>query len=146
VCSSDLEISLIGRICEIPEHLFFRRDHPDAYSRRFYEKGLGSGAKAANSYQKRGAWWKETSQFSIASLKNCVEYFGSVRRVPLKWQERLLCYTEINRWFLRDGWMLVGNDFENAFLNRSRFGRKLASGAKLILGNVVIPIFKRMSG
>jgi len=139
------EITLIGRVYEIPECLFFRRDHPDAYSYRFYEQGSVSGAKAADRYQEQVAWWT-ASQFNIAELKNFVEYFRSVRRVPLKWHERLLCYAQVNSWFFREGWMSIGTDVENAFLNRSRFGRKLASGAKLILRNIVIPIFKRMSG
>jgi glycosyltransferase involved in cell wall biosynthesis len=139
------EISLIGRIYEIPEYLFFRRDHPDAYTRRFYEQGSLSSPQAANRYQQQVAWWT-ASQFSIAELKNFVEYFRSVRRVPLKWRDRLLCYAQINSWFFREGWIYMGIDVENAFLNRSRFGRKLASGANLILRNTVIPIFKRMSG
>jgi glycosyltransferase involved in cell wall biosynthesis len=139
------EITLTGRAYEIPECLFFRRDHPNTYSYRFYKQGSVSGAQAADKYREQVAWWT-ASQFNIAELKNFVEYFRSVRRVPLKWHERLLCYAQINSWFFREGWMYIGMDVENAFLNRSRFGRKLASGAKLILRNTVIPIFKRMSG
>lgn len=126
------EISLIGRIYEIPEYLFFRRDHPDAYSTRFCGQGSVSDAQAANRYRENVAWWG-ASQLTIAHLKNCIEYFRSVRRVPLKWHERLLCYAQINSWLLREGWRSIGSDVENAFLNRSRFGRKLASWAKLIL-------------
>ncbi len=139
------EISLIGRAYEIPEYLFFRRNHPDAYSTRFCEQGSVSGAQAAKRYQENCAWWG-ASQLTILHLKTCIEYFRSVRRVPLKWHERLLCYAQINSWFFREGWMFIGTDVENAFLNRSRFGSKLASGANLILRNTVIPIFKRISG
>ncbi len=130
------EISLIGRAYEIPQYLFFRRDHPDAYSSRFYEQGSVSGAQAASRYQEHVAWWT-ANRLTIVHLKNCIEYFRSVGRVPLKWHERLLCYAQINSWFLREGWMLIGSDVENAFLNRSRLGRKLASGAKLILRKIV---------
>jgi len=139
------EISLIGRAYEIPEYLFFRREHPDAYTSRFYEQDSVSGAQAAKRYQEHVSWWA-ASQFKIASLKNCIEYFRSVRRVPLEWNERLLCSAQIIGWFFREGWMSIGVDVENAFIRRSRFGRKLASGANLILRNTVIPIFKRMSG
>jgi glycosyltransferase involved in cell wall biosynthesis len=137
------EICLIGRVYEIPEYLFFRRDHPDAYSSRFCGQGSVSGKRAANRYQENCAWWG-ANQLTIVHLKTCIEYSRSVKRVPLKWHERLLCYAQINSWFFREGWMLLGTDMENAFLHRSRFGSKMASGTKLILRNIVIPISKRI--
>ena len=137
------EISLMGRIYEIPEYLFFRRDHKDAYTRRFYEQGPRSDTHAAERYQEQAGWWTRTSQLNIANVKNSMEYFRSVRRVPLKWHERLLCYAQINSWFLREGWMLVGFDMESAFLNRSRFGRKLASVIRWTLRHAMMPTIKK---
>jgi len=47
------EIGLMGRIYEIPEHLFFRRDHPQAYTRTYYSKNV-----IARDYRNQLAWWR----------------------------------------------------------------------------------------
>ncbi|MEM3088782.1 MAG: glycosyltransferase [Candidatus Bathyarchaeia archaeon] len=98
------EISLIGRIYEIPEYLFFRRDHPDAYTRKHYSKRI-----TAN-YKKESAWWggnKRMVLIIIPNFRNGLEFFKSVSRAPISWHERLLCYKEITRWFYTEGWRLM---------------------------------------
>jgi glycosyltransferase involved in cell wall biosynthesis len=98
------EISLIGRIYEIPEYLFFRRDHPDAYTRQHYSKGVVS------SYKIESAWWtgnKRRTLIISPRLKNCLEFFKSVRRAPISRHEQWLCYKEITRWFYTEGWRLM---------------------------------------
>ena len=120
------EIGLIGRIHEIPEYLFFRRKHSKTYTNRI------EGFRAASSYQMPLAWWNPTKTQRIIFTYNFLEYFRSVRRVPLKWSERLLCYAQIGNWFVREGWMLLGIDVEISLLRRSSLGRKLASAAKIL--------------
>jgi glycosyltransferase involved in cell wall biosynthesis len=98
------EISLIGRIYEIPEYLFFRRDHPDAYTRKHYSKRI-----TAN-YRKESVWWKGNNRMVwiiSPNLRNCLEFFKSVRRAPISRHEQWLCYKEITRWFYREGWRLM---------------------------------------
>jgi glycosyltransferase involved in cell wall biosynthesis len=107
------EISLMGRICEIQEHLFFRRDHPQAYTNRYYSKAV-----IVRDYRNQLAWWTGNSRNALIFLphwKNCLEYIKSVRRVQLKCSERWFCYREIGRWILRDGWELMKWDLVNAF-------------------------------
>ena len=129
------EIGLLGRIYEIPEYLFFRRDHPQAYTRRRCEL-----MRFAIPIM---AWWTNTSWINFTHWKNCSEFFRSVRRVPLKWSERRLCYEQIFRWFIIEGWRLIGGDVEIYFLRRSSLGRKLASAVKLILRRAVISIIEK---
>ena len=108
------ELGLIGRMYEIPEHLFFRRDHPQAYTTTYHSKDV-----LVRDYQNQMAWWKGNKKRSLIILprwKNIFEYFRSVNRVPLKFSERLLCYQEIGRWLLYgDGWGMMRCDLNNMY-------------------------------
>ncbi len=134
------EIGLIGRIVEIEDHLFFRRDHPQAYTRKFCENKL---AINTDRYAEQLYYWRQRDWINFPNWKDCEEFFKSVNRVPLKLSERLLCYDEIFRWFIAEGWLYLSGDIENLFLSRSRLGRKLVPQIKLNLGRTVIPILKR---
>jgi glycosyltransferase involved in cell wall biosynthesis len=135
------EIGLMGRIYEIPEHLFFRRDHPQAYTRKFCENKF---AIDVNNYAEQLAWWVKDDWTSFPNWKDCSEFFRSVRRVRLKWSERLLCYDQIFRWFFKEGWMFMGSDIKNLLLRRSSLGRKLIPVVKLNLRRAVVPLIKKM--
>ena len=107
------ELGLLGRVYELPEQLFFRRDHPQAYTNVFYSK-----IAAIQDYRKQLAWWTGNRSKDIIVLphwKNCLEYFKSVNRVSLKWSDRLLCYREICNWLLREGSGLLKWDLVNEF-------------------------------
>lgn len=93
------EISLINRFYEIPEILFFRRTHPEAAT----EKGF-------TSYKEKLDWWTKQRKQAIylPKLINFLEYFKSVRQIPLSWFERQRCYLQIIKWLMREGWMLIG--------------------------------------
>jgi glycosyltransferase involved in cell wall biosynthesis len=134
------EIALYGRIFEIPEYLFFRRDHPQAYTRKYCEN---QSYKSIDHYRAQMAWWTSASLIDITILRNFGEFFKSVRRVPLKWSDRLLCYEQIFDWFVREGWRLMGADLEKYFLCRSNFGRKFASTVQKILRCTIIPIVEK---
>jgi len=118
------EIFLIGRIYEIPETLFFRRSHPQAFSNMASVKKL--------SYKERMVWWVQSYRFSSEWWRICIEYFKSVRRSPLKWSERLLCYAQILKWIAKLGWILMLDEVGIYFLTRSRLGIKLAPFVKRI--------------
>jgi glycosyltransferase involved in cell wall biosynthesis len=135
------EIGLIGRIHEIPECLFFWRDHPDSYTSIYYGDDRST---SVNRLQKEMAWWSKGGWTSFPHWKNCIEYFRSVNRVQLKWSERLLCYDQIFRWFKEEGWMFMGFDMENFLLWRSRLARKLVPFVLLNLRRTVIPIVRKM--
>lgn len=131
------EIGLLGRIYEIPEHLFFRRDHPEAYTRRFCEHNKYN-------YREKSAWWSKDYYTDFPNWKNCYEFFRSVRRVRLSLLERMLCFDQIFRWFIKEGFLFMENDIEIFLLWRSRLGRKLIPTIKLNLKRTVVPIIKKL--
>ena len=119
------ELSLMGRMIEIPKHLFLRRDHPEAYTSTYYSK-----VQEVIDYRKQLAWWTGKSSKAIIVLphwKNLLEYFRSVNRVKLKFSERLLCYREITRLLFKEkGWKLMRWDLINEFKLRQarlRYGK-----------------------
>jgi glycosyltransferase involved in cell wall biosynthesis len=116
------EISLIGRIIEIPEYLFYRREHAEAYTDSHYSKPV-----RVHDYRTETLIWTGSRVKKLVVLphwRNCLEFFKSVIRIRLAWSERLLCFREITRWFLGKGkgwmkWDLV-NVFELWWIGLSR--------------------------
>ena len=135
------ELGLMGRFHEIPEHLFFRRDHPETYTRKFCEHEFGIDTE---NYGEQLAWWSKDNWTNFPSWKNLFEFLASIRRSKLSCSEGLLCYDEIFRWFVNEGFVFLENDVENILLRRSNIGRKLIPAIKSNLGRTVIPIIKRI--
>ena len=82
------EIGLLGRFHEIPEYLFFNRDHPDR------------SIRACTDLQKSIAWWNPAkaghNAFPYWSL--FYQYLRSVNHFPLSLNERLYCYKHLGKW------------------------------------------------
>lgn len=117
------QLGLIDRLYEIPEILFFRRDHPGTTWRVWGEKS------------EVVAWYdpSKAGRIIFPYWRLCFEYFRSINRVPLSWSDRLLCYIQMTRLFKqrwRQGlpmwrWLVV--DLERAtkqILYRLRRSRK----------------------
>ena len=87
------EIALHGPFHQVPELLYFRRDHPDRGDRRPTVKAV-----CANLDPRR-------ADHSTARL--VVEYVGgylsAIRRSPLSVTDRRRCYAELVRWMLDRG-------------------------------------------
>lgn len=83
------ELALLGKFFELPEHLFFRRDHPQT-SMRAYSKG------------ERVAWFdpKLRNQYGKFYWTIFREYSRSIQDVQagLNPIEKLRCYGEVVRW------------------------------------------------
>ncbi len=135
-----VELSLYGRLYEIPEYLFLRRDHSHAYTKMFC---AGEKFKANKGLDQQKAWWSSDSWLNYTNFKNCLEFFHSVNRAPLTFSERMLCYREIIKWFRKEGWKLFGNDVEQYFLGRSSFGRTSIKVAKKLMSKVGINIVEK---
>jgi len=116
------EIALLGCISEIPDVLFFRRSHPQSY----VDRTEGRSTKEFT-LQEKMAWWTQNDACGFSTWMICMEYFKSVRRSPLKRSKRLLCYSQILKWFVKHGWILMVWDVKSSFFDRSRFGVKLAT-------------------
>lgn len=116
------ELSLMGRIYRIPECLFYFRDHPDSYTSRFYGKVREN---TLDRLRRESAWWFKEGGSHFPHLKNCIEYFRSVNRVPLKLTERFLCCIQILDWILRQGRRFIAMDIFLFLLHYSDLLRRI---------------------
>ena len=115
------ELSLMGVIYEIPECLFYWREHPNSYTTIFY----GANRKnTADRLRAELAWWSKEKGTYFPHWINCIEYFRSVNRVPIKFSERLLCYAQIIGWFKDEGYQFMSGDMLRFLMARSSFARK----------------------
>jgi len=133
------ELSLMGRIYEIPECLFFWREHPNSYTSIFYGKIREDTLERLRA---EAAWWSKESGTYFPHWKNCIEYFKSVNRVKLKLSERFSCYIQIFGWLLEEGRMFLAKDVVLFLLQRSNLAnkilKKIPSSFKRLLGVYVI--------
>ena len=105
------EISLIGRIFEIQEYLFFRRSHSEAYTNSHYSKHV-----RIHDYRTETIWWTGSNKRPLVvwpHWRNCIEFFKSVNRVSMSYSERWLCHREIGRWLLEKGLLWLKGDIAN---------------------------------
>jgi glycosyltransferase involved in cell wall biosynthesis len=134
------ELSLMGRIYEIPECLFYWREHPDSYTSTFY----GSNRKdTLDRLRAEAAWWSKEDGTYFPHWKNCIEYFKSVNRVPLKLYERILCRIQILGWFMEEGRRFMAKDIMLFLLQHSSLASKLMLNAPSNLKQYIMPLTKR---
>ena len=92
------ELSLMGRIYEIPERLFYRRDHGQSYSKIYNRLSRHNLSDPIRDYSNQLAWWGVSKKDFLARLprwKRSFELFRIINRVPLKFSEYLLCNKEL---------------------------------------------------
>ena len=82
------ELGLRGRFHEIPEYLFYSRDHG------------GRSTRVLVQHHMRGAWFDPVlaGKRVLPHWRILVEYVRCIQRVPLSHSERLRCYWELTRW------------------------------------------------
>jgi len=87
------ELALRGRFCEIPEYLFFYREHAEQ------SWGIEYPSRHA-----RESWFDPTrvAKITFPHWRLLLEHLSSIRRVPLNWYEKLLCYVYLGRWAIRN--------------------------------------------
>ncbi|MCW3997063.1 MAG: glycosyltransferase family 2 protein [Candidatus Bathyarchaeota archaeon] len=128
------ELSLMGRIYEIPECLFFWRVHPSSYTSKFYGH---DPVNTLNRLQMETNWWSKKNTTYFPHWKNCVEYFRSVNRVPLSWYERFLCYAQIFGWFVEEGRRFMAKDIILFMSHNSNLASKLIQKSPLSLKRII---------
>lgn len=81
------ELSLYGKFYEIPEFLFYSRDH----SQR------GSRAYDYRQPHRAIVWFdpKMAGKLIFPSWRILAEYMAGINRAPLSWRDHLLCYSEL---------------------------------------------------
>jgi len=107
--SSDMillgELALRGQICEIPEPLFLRRDHP------------GTSVRAYPRSETRAAWFdpSKKGRFEALRWRWLREYGAAIARAPLPVGEKFRCYSELRHWVQWNAGRL-SRDLVKAFL------------------------------
>lgn len=93
------ELALLGRFHEIPEYLFFMRNHPQAHWRVYPTR------------KSRQAWYDpvKVGKITFPHWRLLFEHFKSVKRAPLNWHERTLCYIYLG-WWVRRHWGYLAKD------------------------------------
>lgn len=112
------EIGLRGKLYEVSEYLFHRRDHPQTSGRMF------------NIYQ-RLSWFdpSRSRKLNLVNWKIGYEYFRSINRVGLPWSVRAACYRVNARWFVRRRRALL-EDLKAAVVQILPFSRSIARFAR----------------
>jgi len=116
------ELGLIGRMYEIPECLFYRRTHKQAYTE----------TKRTQDSSTKLRWWTQSGRINFPNFKILIEYFRSIRQVPMRFNERFLCYIHTFRWFLQKGWILICFDVGTNLLEYVRLGSKFQTYVRSI--------------
>lgn len=111
------ELGLMGRFHEIPEHLFYRRDHP------------GASVRTYPNYRDRLPWFdpERSGGFTLPYWRNCLEYYRSISRVSLGSREKALCRAQMIAWLGRN-WKFLAIDIAAPVLKRSSRGYKYYAG------------------
>ncbi|MDV2502813.1 MAG: glycosyltransferase family 2 protein [bacterium] len=87
------ELSLYGRFHEVPETLFFKRDHKRRFTR---VHNLFRAHQAAVWHDPANA---EKIIFPV--WRQCAEYFHAINRPSLQWRDRIRCYLAMVGWLTR---------------------------------------------
>lgn len=112
------ELGLRGKLFEVPEYLFHRRDHPQASTRLFTKYNRLSWFDPAKRKQLNFLYWKVGT-----------EYLRAVMKVPLPLQEKLQCSQAVARWFVSKRRALL-DDFKAAIIHAMPFTRNFAQLAR----------------
>jgi glycosyltransferase involved in cell wall biosynthesis len=127
------EIGLLGRIKELDETLFYRREHP--------RTSTGSHVD----YHTRLEQYcpEHPGEIPMPYWRRLHEYIGSVERIQMGRMQRLLCLLEVMKWVKDEGWRVMGSDVERAFLAGCEPGRRFASSVKWLIRRTVKPVLYR---
>lgn len=93
------ELTLLGRFHEIPEYLFFKRDHSQQHWRMYHTRHL------------RQAWYdpSKAEKITFPHWRLLFEHIISVKRAPLTFYERIICYLYL-MWWTRLHWRYLAEN------------------------------------
>lgn len=92
--SSDLvllgELALHGEFYELPEYLFFKREHPYRSMRTH------------PTFRERIIWFDpaKKGKLHLTRWKWFFEYLASIGRIKMSWREKANCYIQMGWWFI----------------------------------------------
>lgn len=112
------ELGLRGKLFEIPDYLFHRRDHPQTSGRLY-------------TIYKRLAWFDPARSHNLNLVNWTVgwKYYSAIRRVRISWSEKIRCYQAVGRWFINRRFALI-EDIKAAIIQVVPFSRTIYQYAK----------------
>jgi glycosyltransferase involved in cell wall biosynthesis len=90
------EIALYGKFLQVPEVLYFRRDHPNRA-----ERSGSIRIRAANMDPKRAVKWRHPA--ARLYIEYIWGFISAVLRAPMSWGERAACFRHIGAWLFSRG-------------------------------------------
>jgi glycosyltransferase involved in cell wall biosynthesis len=97
------ELVLHGKVYEVPEFLFFKRNHPQ------------TSMLAYPSHKSRVAWFDpdKRGKCQLVRWRMFLEYVHAINRIQINREEKTLCYLQAGKWFM---WYLrwLGKDLIKA--------------------------------
>jgi len=106
------ELSLMGSFYDVPEYLFLRRKHRDAYTQKYMDDQEKSDEELMK-------WWSVKRKVNYGNFINLYEYFSTVRRADLPLTEKIRCVLTICKWLLENGKNVLPRDFKNILRART---------------------------
>ena len=93
------ELSLLGQFHEIPEYLFFYRNHPQ------------QSWRAHSTWHSQQAWYDpaRAKKWTFPHWRLLREHLRSIGRAPLSWYERTWCYLYMG-WWVRKHWRYLAKN------------------------------------
>lgn len=93
------ELALIGRFNEIPEYMFFKRDHAQAHWRALPKR------------QQRAAWFdpRKAGKITFPHWRLLLEHYVSIFRSSLSPWGKMRCFVYMGMWILRYRRLLMNN-------------------------------------
>lgn len=90
-------LAILGRFEEIPEYLFFARQHP-GQSMAFLEKR--SGPPTSEEYNRYAIWFnpKLKNRMLLPYWRICFELFRALFAAPIRFKDRISCYHCLKNW------------------------------------------------
>ncbi len=108
-------LSLLGRFCEIPEVLFFSREHENRSVREIPSR-IKNGRTRLHNYIGTGPvppleWWDPSKKgvIDFPEWRIAREYLAAVRHAPISTRDRLECLAEMAHWLVIR-WPKLGRD------------------------------------
>jgi glycosyltransferase involved in cell wall biosynthesis len=97
------ELALHGRFLQIPEVLYFHREH------------LGRPIHVYRDPFERTFWLdpKTTSRLVFPNFRMLREYIGVTSRAPLSWRQKMRCRFALLKW-IKENWQLLTHDLQVA--------------------------------
>jgi glycosyltransferase involved in cell wall biosynthesis len=120
------ELALLGRFHQVPEVLFFRRDHPDRAERANPSKR----ARCINMDPLRANPWRHPTVRLVAEY--VWGFVSAIRRTPMSTADRRRCYRHLLTWMASRA--IPGNSHRIEDQAPSIFDRRLMNAADIVAG------------